>query len=230
MILSIVVGVIIWENVQDLRVHINQRLLHMNKNRTNALTKPSDLFFVCSPIKKTVEIWPWLFFGEFPCHLSAIRLSSVPYSPFPDAPASVGTSSIQAWQKWSINYYKQLKKLQALVWKKNQWHLKVNTWVRRSSSWSWSILSLSDDCKHKKQCSRLWPCYFFSGQLIIFLISPCKSHCTNNPHLMHSIPAGTPAEERQVNAKRRNYTSRFFKHLISHLFFTKITTQNKTIR
>lgn len=41
---------------------------------------------------------------------------------------------------------------------------------------------------------------------------------------MHSIPASNPAEERQVNAKRRNYTS---KHLINHLFFTQITTHTK---
>lgn len=127
-----------------------------------------------------------------------------------------------------------MKRLQGLVWggklkskASNQWHITVNTWVRRSSSWSWSTFSLSDDWKHKKQCSRLWPYYFFSGQLIIFLISHCKSHCERNPNLVHSIPAGIPEEERQVNAKRRNFTSRFFKHLINYLFFTQITTLPK---
>lgn len=115
MILSIVVGVIIWKNVQDLRVHINQRLLQRIKTRRNASVKPSDLFCTAmktqphtplSPQKKVLLHVPVLCIIEESSNLTLTFLWWIPFSSFCNTTflSSLFSFSRRSSIRWYFDY------------------------------------------------------------------------------------------------------------------------------
>lgn len=128
-----------------------------DQEQDKCINKNPAICSLCSPIKKdcwnlTLTFLWWIPLSSF-CKTTFLS-SLFSFSRRSSIRWYFIYKSIREMEYKMIMNNSSIKKLQALVWKKNlnQWH----TWVRRSSSWSWSILSLSDDCKHKKQCSRLW--------------------------------------------------------------------------